>query len=72
MAVSNFLKALVIVGGLVLILFFIMSTLENNNEESEFKKFINLYNKSYVNETERNMRFKRFQVRIIMYNVFIM
>lgn len=66
MTVSNFLKASIIVGGVVLILFFLMSIEENNNEKNEFEKFITTYNKSYVNETEWNVRFKRFQVRITL------
>lgn len=63
MAVSNVLKAMVVVGGLVFGLFFLMSLTQNDGEENnEFEKFIRTYNKSYVNESERSIRFKRFQV----------
>lgn len=65
MVVSNLLKAAVIVGGVVLILFFLISITYNPNEENEFKKFISKYNKSYSNDTERVIRFKRFQVSFI-------
>lgn len=65
MVVSNILKTSAVVGGVVLILFFLMAIKKNNREQLEFEQFIRMYNKSYVNSTERSMRFKRFQVRYI-------
>lgn len=65
MVVGNLLKAAVIVGGVVLILFFIISITYNPSEQNEFEKFVSKYNKSYANETERAIRFKRFQVSLV-------
>jgi hypothetical protein len=65
MVVSNILRTSVVVGGVVLILFFLMAITKNNQEQREFEQFIRMFNKSYVNSTERNIRFKRFQVRHI-------
>lgn len=64
MVVANLLKAAVVVGGVVLILIFIMTLTQDDNEHQQFEKFITTYNKSYVNDTERDIRFKRFQVRL--------
>jgi len=63
MAVANVLKAAVIVGGVVFVLFFIMTVTRTDGQRNEFEKFASTYNKSYANETERNVRFKTFQVR---------
>lgn len=63
MAVASILKVAVVVGGVVFLLFFIMSVTQYNNERNEFDKFISAFNKSYTNETERSVRFKIFQVR---------
>lgn len=64
MVVANILKAAVVVAGVVLILLFIMTITNDDNEHQQFETFITRYNKSYVNETERGIRFKRFQVRL--------
>lgn len=72
MAVSNVLKAMVVVGGLVFGLFFLMSLTQNDSEENnEYEKFIRTYNKSYVNESERSIRFKRFQVSVYLHETYI-
>jgi len=64
MAVANVLKAAVVVGGVVIILFFIMTVTQNNSERNRFEQFVSTYNKSYANETERDIRFKTFQVSV--------
>lgn len=66
MVISNILKTSVVVGGVVLILFFLMAITQNNREQTEFEQFMHMYNKSYANGTERSIRFKRFQVRHII------
>jgi len=63
MVVANILKASLVVSCVVLILFFIMSFTQLNRDKDKFNKFIKMYNKSYMNETEHNMRFKHFKVR---------
>jgi len=69
MAVANILKASLVVSCVVLILFFIMSITQLNRDQDKFNKFIKIYNKSYTNETEHNIRFEHFKVRQYMYYV---
>lgn len=63
LAVTNVLKASLLVTCVVLILFFIMSIKQFNRDQEKFEKFIKKYNKSYVNGTEHGIRFKQFKVR---------
>lgn len=78
MVSTNVLKAIFIVGGVVLIVFTFITIIKNNSEQYEFEKFMSTYNKSYVNETEREVRFNQFKVRyshtkpnIVLRSIFI-
>lgn len=65
MVSTSILKAIFIVGGVVLIVFTLITITKNNSEHYEFEKFMSKYNKSYENETEREVRFQLFKVRYL-------
>ncbi|XP_050431777.1 uncharacterized protein LOC126840214, partial [Adelges cooleyi] len=58
---SNILKVVLIVILVVFILYYLEVTFNEAKTHTEFEQFLRKYNKSYNNETERMMRFERFQ-----------